>query len=89
MLFLISALRAVCEMLAWALLALAVMHVVAGQQRDKNPIYQLFALITRAPRHLTARLLPEKTPSGWVGLICFIGLFGLWMALALWRKTLV
>jgi hypothetical protein len=89
LLFLIGALRAVIEMLGLALLGLAVMHVLAGSQRDKNPIYQLFALITRAPRRLAACLLLNKTGPGLSGLFCFILLFALWFGLALLRATLV
>ena len=87
--FLISALRSIIEMLGLALIGLAVMYVLAGSQRDKNPIYQLFQLLTRAPRRLAAAMLPEKTRPGLSGLFCFILLFALWVGLALWRTTLV
>lgn len=88
-LFLIGALRAVIEMLGLALLGLAVMHVLAGSRRDTNPIYQLFALITQAPRRLVACLLPNKIRPGLSGLFCFILLFALWIGLALLRTTLL
>ncbi|WP_306602618.1 hypothetical protein [Azonexus sp.] len=89
LLFLISALRAVIEMLGLALLGLALMYVLAGSQRDKNPIYQLFALITRAPRRLVACLLRNKVGPGLSGLLCFVLLLALWVGLALWRAALL
>ena len=60
-LFAISALRAVVEMLAMCLLAQGVLYLLAGQRRADNPIYRLFALLTHPPRRLVASLLPART----------------------------
>jgi len=89
LLFLIAALRAIVEMLGLALLGLAAMSVLAGSRRHTNPIYRLFELLTRAPRHLLAAILPTTTPPVVVGVLCFILLFVVWIGLALWRLTLV
>ncbi len=86
--FLISALRAIVEMLGLALLGLAAMAVLAGSQRQANPIYRLFELITRAPRRLVAAILPAGTPAVVSGVLCFVILFCLWVGLALWRLGL-
>jgi hypothetical protein len=86
MLFLIAALRAIIEMLGLCLLAQGVLHVVSGASRERNPIYQLFALITRPPRRLVARLLPAGSPPWAVGGLCFAVLFILWIGLAVARK---
>ncbi|PKO33556.1 MAG: hypothetical protein CVU34_11370 [Betaproteobacteria bacterium HGW-Betaproteobacteria-7] len=86
--FLIAALRAIVEMLGLSLLALGFLHVISGARRERNPIYQLFALITRPPLGLVARLLPTGSPSWLVGLLCFTVLFTLWIGLALLRSFL-
>lgn len=88
MAFLIGALRAIIEMLGLSLLALGFLHVISGSRRQGNPIYQLFALICRLPLRLTARLLPYGSASWLVGLLCFLGLFMLWIGLALLRTFL-
>jgi hypothetical protein len=58
LLFLIGALRAIVEMLGLCCLAQGFLYLLTGQKRASNPIYQLFALITQAPRRLVAFLLP-------------------------------
>ena len=84
--FLISALRAIIEMLGLCLLGQGMLALLAGQKRHANPIYQLFALITQAPRRLVARLLPHTLGESAIGICCFILLFCLWLGLALLRK---
>jgi hypothetical protein len=86
MLFFISALRAIVEMLGLCLIAQAMLYVLAGASREKNPIYQLFALITRAPRQIMAKLLPSRLGTVAVSASCFISLFLIWIALAAIRK---
>lgn len=88
MIFCMSALRSIIEMLGLCLLGQALLYLLAGQNRDKNPIYQFFALITRRPQQLARQLLPAKTSSGIIGMTCFLFLFTLWIALAWLRKLL-
>jgi hypothetical protein len=88
MLFIIAALRAIIEMLGLSLVALGFLHVISGSRREGNPIYQLFALITRLPLRLVASLLPTGSPPWLVGMICFVVLFSLWLGLALLRSFL-
>jgi hypothetical protein len=88
LIFCISALRSIIEMLGLCLLGQALLYVLAGRNRDRNPIYQFFALITRRPQQLVRQLIPAKT-SGWViGSISFLILFILWITLAWLRKLL-
>lgn len=84
--FLIGALRAIVEMLGLCLLAQALLYPLCGRQREGNPIYRLFALITSAPRRIVGMLLPQGTAPWLVGGLCFSGLFMLWIGLALLRK---
>lgn len=85
-LFAISALRALVEMLALCLLAQAFLYLLAGQGRAGNPIYRFFALLTDPPRRLVARLLPARVGAPMVGGMTFVLLFVLWIGLALARK---
>ena len=88
LIFCISALRSIVEMLGLCLLGQGLLYFLAGKNRDKNPIYQFFALISRRPQQLTALTLPANT-SGWlIGVACFLLLFMLWIALAWIRKLL-
>lgn len=83
--FLISGARAVVEMLGFALLGQGVLFVLAGRDRSTNPIYQLFDLVTRAPRRLIAILLPSASATT-VGVSSFGILLLLWLGLAYIRK---
>lgn len=85
-LFLIGALRAIVEMLGLCLLAQGLLHLLAGPRRTHNAIYQLFALITRPPRRLVARVLPAHAGSKTVAIATFCLLICLWIGLALARK---
>lgn len=48
--FLLSALRAIVEMLGLCLLAQGALHVLAGQGRLENPLYRFFALLSQIGR---------------------------------------
>ncbi|MFN4325123.1 MAG: hypothetical protein ACK4FP_04440 [Azonexus sp.] len=84
-LFLISALRAVIEMLGLSLIGQGALFVLAGRRRESNRIYQLFDLITRPPRRVVA-LAMVGASGRTIGLVCFILLFLLWLGLAYLRK---
>ncbi len=86
--FAIGAVRAIVEMLGLCLIAQGVLHVVAGRAREANFIYQLFALLTRAPRKLVARLLPQGCSGILIGIVSFTALFAIWIGLAVLRKFL-
>lgn len=84
--FLISALRAIVEMLGLCLIGQSMLYLMAGRQRASNPIYQFLALVTRGPRKFTAYLLPAGCSSHLIGMICLLILFFAWIGLALLRK---
>lgn len=86
-LFLISAARAVIEMLGLCLIGQGVLYVLAGRGRENNRIYQLFDLLTRAPRQLVAVILPGFTGRA-RGVACFVILLLLWVGLAFLRKII-
>lgn len=86
--FLISALRAIVEMLGLCLLAQGVLYLLAGQGRYRNPVYQFFALIGRGPQNLLARYLPAGIAPHSLALLTFLLLLALWIGLAILRKLL-
>lgn len=85
--FLLAALRAVVEMLGYCLLGQAVLYLLAGDRRSRNPVYQLLSLITRPPRQLCARILPTGSSGPMVAAVCFSWLFMLWIGLA-WLRNI-
>lgn len=85
-LFLISAARAILEMLGLCLLGQGMLYILAGQSRAKNRIYQLFDLLTKAPRRVVAALLPRSSSETVIGIISFVVLLLLWLGLAFVRK---
>jgi hypothetical protein len=84
--FFIAALRSIVEMLGLSLIAQAFLFLLAGPSRNRNPIYQLFELITRAPRQLVAKCLPNNSSAKLIGVTCFFCLFVIWIGLAVLRK---
>lgn len=85
--FLISAARAIIEMLGLCLIGQGMLYILAGRGRESNRIYQLFDLITRAPRQLVAAILPGFLGKA-VGVVCFVILLLLWIGLAFLRKII-
>jgi hypothetical protein len=84
--FLISIARATVEMLGLCMLGQGVLFLIAGRNRGRNRIYQLFDLITRPPRQLVAKLLPGSASTLAVGVLTFMVLLLFWIGLALARK---
>ena len=86
--FVISVVRAVIEMLGLCLLGQGILFVVAGRSRGGNRIYQLFELLTKAPRKLLANVLPARTSPVTVGILSFLILLLAWIGLAFVRKSI-
>ena len=83
--FLISAMRAIVEMLGLCLIGQGMLYILAGRSRQNNRIYQLFDLITQGPRKLVGSMMPAASGTA-IGLASFAILFILWLGLALVRK---
>ena len=88
MLFAISALRAIVEMLGLCLLGQGLLYLLAGRSRATNRIYQLFDLITQPPRRAAALLLPRSSGPAARGLLSFAIVLVLWLGLAYLRKSI-
>lgn len=85
LLFLVSAVRAIIEMLGMCLLGQGILYILAGRGRANNPIYQLFDLVTRPPRRIVELLLPGAR-SRMISISYFVILLLLWLGLAFVRK---
>ena len=88
MVFFLSALRAVVELIGLCLIGQAVLYAVAGERRRQNAIYRLFDLLTRPPRELLRRLLPTRSSHGAVAVLTLVSLFMTWILLAWLRKNI-
>ena len=86
--FVISALRAVVEMLGLCLIGQGILYLLAGSRRQQNAIYRFFDLLTRPPRQVAAFLLPKEVSEKLVGVLALVLLFVLWIGLAWLRKSL-
>ncbi len=86
--FMISALRAVVEMLLYCLVAQWLLGLLCGGQKTQNLIYQLFALVNRPWRKCLAMLLRRQENSLLVSIAGFVVLFTLWIGLAIFRNKL-
>jgi len=85
-LFLISALRAIVEMLGLCLIGQGTLYLIVGRHRAGNRVYQLFSLITKTPRRIVATALPRSASEVLVGILTFAIVLILWLGLAFVRK---
>jgi hypothetical protein len=88
LIFFISALRSIIELLGLCLLGQAVLYLLTGERRQQNAIYRFFALLTRGPQQLVSWIFLGKLSAALSGAICFLILFIFWIALAWLRKSL-
>jgi hypothetical protein len=87
-LYLLSILRAIVEVALLAMLGQGVVALLAGSRRAGNPIYQLFAVITRPVLRLVRAIAPSAILDRHLPLVGFLLLLWLWLFLA-WAKRLV
>lgn len=81
----VSLLRGVIEVALLCLLGQGVVGLLSGASRQHNPIYRLFAIITRPPVRMMRLLMPGLIIDRHIPLITFFVLFWLWIMLA-WAK---
>ena len=78
-------LRALVEMLGLCLMGQLLLGLIAGSRRHENPIYAVFALITRPPCQVIGRLMRRPVESAWVKAVCFLLLLIIWLGIAFFR----
>ena len=83
--FVLSVLRALVEVALLALLGQGLVALLAGARRGTNPIYQLFAVVTRPVIGLVRFVTPKPILDRHIPFVAFFLLFWLWIFLA-WAK---
>lgn len=86
MLFLVSALRAVVEMIGLCLIGRGMLYVVAGAARERNIIYRLFVIVTEPPCRLVRLAMPRLVADRITPPLTFFLFLVLWIVLAWVRK---
>ena len=85
-LLILSILRALVEVALLALLGQGAVALLAGARRQTNPIYQLFAIVTRPVIRAVRWITPKPIIDRHVPFVAFFLLFWLWIFLA-WAKN--
>jgi len=86
--FLIGVLRALVEVALLSLLAQGIVGLLAGAARQGNPVWRLFAIVTRPPLQLVRFLAPRQIADRHVPFLAGCVLFGLWIVLAYLKRSL-
>jgi uncharacterized protein YggT (Ycf19 family) len=68
-----------------ALLGQGLVALLAGARRNTNPIYQLFAIVTRPVMRIVRVITPKPIIDKHLPFVAFFLLFWLWIFLA-WAK---
>ena len=71
MLQLVILLKALNEVALVALLGQGALFVLSGANRDKNPVYALFKVVTRPVMHIARVLAPRFVLDQHIGLLAF------------------
>jgi hypothetical protein len=81
-------LRAMVEVALLALLGQGILALLSGAQKATNPIYRLFALVTRPVIRAARLITPRPILDRHLPVVTFLLLLWLWIFLA-WMKRLV
>jgi hypothetical protein len=79
--FIVSALKALVEIAALALLAQGVVGFLSGKAKDNNFVYRLFQVVTAPIYKAVRKITPKFVADQHMGLACFFILFWIWIAL--------
>jgi hypothetical protein len=88
MLFLLSVARALVEVALLGLFGQGVVALLSGCRRDANPIYRLFAIVTKPALDIVRIVAPRPILDRHLPFVAFPVLLWLWLALA-WLKRLL
>jgi hypothetical protein len=86
-LFIIGTLRALVEVAMMFLLGQGLLALLAGRNRNNNPMFKLFLIITGPVVKATRMIFPKQIIDRHIPYIAFALLFWLWIALA-WLRQL-
>jgi len=78
-LLLFSILKAVSEIVAFSLLGQGILHLIAGQRRESNFVYRMFAAITRPVMRLSRLLMPRFVLDRHIWMVAVLLVFLVWI----------
>lgn len=88
MLTLVIILKALVEIAALALLGQGLLVILAGAKRHTNPFYQLLSVVTRPVTALVRLITPRLIVDQHIGLLSFLLLVMVWVALTVLKVQL-
>lgn len=77
----IVVLKALLEVAALSLLAQGVLRILAGRNYQQNFAYRLFQVVASPAIWLARRVTPRFIAQQYLGLVAFLLLFWMWLAL--------
>ncbi|MBU0620946.1 MAG: hypothetical protein KJ795_03770 [Gammaproteobacteria bacterium] len=80
-LFVVSVLKALVEVAALALLAQGLVGLLAGRAKEGNVVYRMLRVVTTPVCRVVRRVTPGFVADRHIGLVAFLTLFWLWLAL--------
>lgn len=83
MLTLVIVLKGLAEVLLLALVAQGILYLFAGATRERNLVYQVFAIVTRPVLKATRFVTPRFIVDAHLGFVSFFLLAVVWFALVL------
>jgi uncharacterized protein YggT (Ycf19 family) len=81
-LLIVSATRAIVEVALLSLVGRGILALIAGANRERNPIYRLFFVVTQPAIRLVRKVAPPQIIDRHLPLATFFLLFWLWLSLA-------
>ena len=79
MLLILSAIKAICEILALALVGQGILWLVAGKSRESNFVYRMFASVTRPLMWLARAVMPRIVLDRHIWMVAVFIVFALWI----------
>jgi hypothetical protein len=75
----VSILKALSEILAFSLIGQGILYVIAGQRRESNFVYRMFATITRPVLRLSRLITPRFVLDRHIWMVAVLLVFALWV----------
>jgi hypothetical protein len=80
-------LKALLEVAGVAFLGQGVLWLLAGANRDKNPVYQLFRIVTSPVTRLTRAITPRIVLDQHVWLVACLLLVAAWLVVVVFKAS--
>lgn len=79
MLLLVSIVKAISEIVAFSMLGQGILHLIAGQRRESNLVYRMFATITRPVMRFSRMIMPRFVLDRHIWMVAVLLLFVVWV----------